>query len=75
MNWKKSLDTKTLFSNMLKLESNKTKSFKTVAKYLMFENLQDKNSNLMNQRTNNTLDNLEDDIIRRIKMWTDLISL
>ena len=43
MNWKKTLDTKKHgFSKKLKLESNKTQKFKAVAKYLMFENSEDK---------------------------------
>ena len=62
MNWKKTLDTKKHgFSKKLKLESNKTQKFKAVAKYLMFENPEDKNSYLLTLRTYNTLDDLEVD--------------
>ena len=59
MNLKKTLNTKKhVFSKKLKLESNKTQKFKAVAKYLMFENPEDKNSYLLTQRTYNTLDDL-----------------
>ena len=43
-------------SKKLKPESNKTKRFKALEKYLMFENLNDKNSYLLTQITYNTLD-------------------
>ena len=57
MNLKKTLDPKKHgFSKKLKLESNKTQKFKAVAKYLMFENHEDKNSYLLTLRTYNTLD-------------------
>ena len=68
MNWKKTLDTKKHgFSKKLKLESNKTQKFKAVAKYLMFENPEDKNSYLLTLRTYITLDDSEVDWIRKKK--------
>ena len=55
------------FSKKLKLESNKTQKFKAVAKYLMFENPEDKNYYLLTLRTYNILDDSEVDWIKRKK--------
>ena len=62
MNWKKTLDTKKHdFLKKLKLKSNKTQKFKAVAKFLMFENPEDKNSYLFTLKTYNTPDDSEVD--------------
>ena len=74
--FEKVLDTqKHWFSKKLKLESNKTQKFKTIARYLIFENLEDKTSYLLTQSTYNTFDDLEVDKIRKKKLWADFINL